>query len=305
MVSKSYTERHDPIHDGSDAGARSPALSVLILTRNESRNLPRCLDSIVGWCSDIHVLDSFSTDDTADIARRYGARVYQRAFDGHTRQRAWALRNVPFKHEWVLALDADHRLTPALQNELAGLFETPPTGVDGYFINRRQVFRGRWLRFGGYYPKYMLKVFRRTAAFLDDDEFDYRFYVRGATRKVKYDLLEENLNEWDISFFVDKHVKFAKELAEEEFKRDQDHAAYLIPPRFFGTPDQRVLWLKTIWRRMPLYVRPFLLFGYRYVLRFGFLDGKAGFVFYTLQSFWFRLLVDIRLDELRQDRRST
>ncbi len=153
------------------------------------------------------------------------------------------------------------------------------------------------MRFGGYYPKYMLKVFRHAAAFLDDHEFDYRFYVTGKTATLRHDIVESNENEWRISFFVEKHNKFASQLAAEELKR-RSGLGYLVRPTLFGNSDQRTLWLKVLWQRLPLYSRPFLLFFYRYFLRLGFLDGKEGFIFYTLQSFWFRLLVDIRIEEM-------
>src|SRR5579859_5695927 len=94
------------------------ALSAFILTKNESSNLPHCLESLHGCCDDIYVVDSFSTDDTIEIAAGYGAAIVQHAFEGHTRQRTWALRNLPFRHEWVFALDADHRVTPELRAEL-------------------------------------------------------------------------------------------------------------------------------------------------------------------------------------------
>src|SRR5690348_11154410 len=129
-------------------------LSAFVLTRNEELNLEDCLRSLASWCQDIHLVDSFSTDRTLEIAERYGAIVHQHAFEGHTKQRLWALRNLPFKNEWVLALDADHRVMEDLQKELTERFANPPEGLDGFFVKRRQIFRGRWIRFGGYYPKH-------------------------------------------------------------------------------------------------------------------------------------------------------
>lgn len=290
----------EPVTAGNPRpSASAPArLSAFVLTRNEERNLEPCLASLHGWCTDIHIVDSFSTDRTLEIAARYGAQIHQHRFEGHTKQRTWALRNLPFAHEWVLALDADHRVTEQLRDELIALFDRAPEGFDGFFIRRRQIFRGRWIRYGGYYPKYMLKLFRHDCAFLDDHEFDYRFYVPGKTGKLKHDILEANQNEWGISFFVEKHNRFASELAAEEIKRAHGRMEYLAKADFFGNPDQRTLWLKTKWNSLPPYLRPFLLFTYRYFLRLGFLDGKEGFIFHFLQSLWFRLLVDIRREEL-------
>lgn len=283
----------------SSTGAASPVrVSAFILTKNEEKNLDSCLESLAGWCTDIHIVDSFSTDRTLEIAALRGAHIHQNRFEGHTKQRAWALRNVPFANEWVLALDADHRVTPELREELIARFANPPADVVGFFICRRQIFRGRWIRFGGYYPKYQLKLFRHSQAFLDDHEFDYRFYVNGKTAKLKHDIVESNENEWGISFFIEKHNRFATELATEEIQRARGSLEYLSKTSFFGNPDQRILWLKLRWNSLPRFVRPFLLFIYRYFLRLGFLDGKEGFIFHFLQSLWFRLLVDIRREEM-------
>jgi glycosyltransferase involved in cell wall biosynthesis len=277
------------------------AVSAFILTRNEERNLEDCLKSLAGWCTDIHLVDSYSTDRTLDIARRYGVQIHQHAFEGHTRQRTWALRNLPFQHEWVLALDADHRVLPELRDELRQLFARPPEEMDGFFVKRRQIFRGRWIRHGCYYPKYQLKLFQHAKAYLDDDEFDYRFYVPGRTGKLKHDIVEANQNEWRISFFIEKHNRFATEQAREEILRARGLLHYRTNVSFFGNPDQRSLWMRTRWRAMPLYLRPFLYFIYRYFFRLGFLDGKEGFIFHFLQSFWFRLLVDIRREEMESN----
>ncbi|HWF11054.1 MAG TPA: glycosyltransferase family 2 protein [Bryobacteraceae bacterium] len=291
------------VQSATSAAAPVPAakpvrISAFILTRNEERNIESCLQSLAGWCTDIHIVDSFSTDRTLEIAALHGAHIHQNRFEGHTMQRAWALRNVPFANEWVLALDADHRVMDDLREELIARFAEPPEDFDGFFICRRQIFRGKWIRFGGYYPKYQLKLFRRDRAFLDDNEFDYRFYVNGRTAKLKHDIVESNENEWGISFFIEKHNRFATELATEEIKRAHGRLEYLSTTSFFGNPDQRILWLKLRWNTLPRFVRPFLLFFYRYFLCLGFLDGKEGFIFHFLQSLWFRLLVDIRREEL-------
>ena len=275
-----------------------PRLSAFILTYNEEKNLEPCLRSLKGCVDDIYVVDSGSVDRTIEIARRHGCQVVVHTFEGHTKQRNWALRNLPFCHRWVIALDADHRVTPELSAELRDIFREPPVAVAGYYVKRRQIFRGTWIRHGTYYPKWQLKVFQHALASCDDEEFDYRFYMNGPVGRLHNDILEDNLNEMNISFWVTKHNKFAREAAEEEFKRRLGHVEWRIRPRFFGNPDERVLWLKKRWYGLPLYIRPFLYFFYRYFVRLGFLDGKQGLIFHFLQAFWFRLLVDIHLEEL-------
>jgi hypothetical protein len=237
------------------------------------------------------------------LASRHGAEVITHPFETHAKQWNWALRTLPFSREWTLCLDADHRVTVELADEIARLFRdgVSLSDVDGFYVKRRQVFRGKWIRHGGYYPKYMLKLVRHHQSWCDERELiDFRLYVKGPTRLLQHDVIEANENEADISFWIAKHNRFASLQAKEEMRRAHDRVVWAITPSLFGTPDQRVLWLKDRWYRMPLYVRPFIYFFYRYVLRLGFLDGKEGFVFHFLQAFWYRLLVDINLDDLRR-----
>jgi hypothetical protein len=207
----------------------------------------------------------------------------------------------------VLGLDADQRLSPELRESLQALFTTHRDrlrGIDGVYLNRRQVFRGRWIRHGGYYPKYLLKLFRPEAVRVDaDDLLDHHFYVPGRTLCVRGDLIEANAKEDAIAFWIDKHNRYAILHAREELLRRTGSTSPPIRPAFFGSPDQRVLWLKQRWYTLPLYLRPVLYFLYRYILRLGFRDGKEGFIFHFLHGFWYRLLVDINLDELRRTQR--
>jgi glycosyltransferase involved in cell wall biosynthesis len=289
-------------HAGADERLQGP-ISVLVLTYNEVRNLRACLESVSVLAGEIFVVDSGSNDGTVDVARHHGAEVITHAFETHAKQWNWALRSLPFSREWTLCLDADHRVTVELTDEIVRLFRdgVPLREVDGFYIKRRQVFRGKWIRHGGYYPKYMLKLVRHDRSWCDERELiDFRLYVKGPTRLLRHDIIEANENEADISFWIAKHNRFASLQAKEEMRRARDKAPWAVTPTLFGTPDQQVLWLKDRWYRMPLYVRPFFYFFYRYILRLGFLDGKEGFVFHVLQAFWYRLLVDIHLDDLRR-----
>jgi len=291
---------------GMGAAAATPAplpITAVVLTHNEEANLNACLESIAGWTSSILIVDSGSTDRTRYIAEQYGSDFFHHAFESHTQQWRWALDQLPLSGEWILALDADQRVTPELRNELFQLFRHRAEQLNGFaglYVKRRQVFRGQWIRHGGYYPKYLLKLFRRNAVILDDcDLVDHHFYVAGSTLKLRCDIIEENHKEDDITFWIDKHNRYAARLAEEELHRNGQSAAAPLAPSLFGSPDQRSLWRKAFWSRLPRYVRPALYFVYRYFFRMGFLDGKQGFNFHFLQAFWFRLLVDIKLEEVK------
>jgi glycosyltransferase involved in cell wall biosynthesis len=276
------------------------AVSVVVLTYNEQLNLERCLESVAGWADALFIVDSGSTDSTIDIARRYGAQVFTHPFVNHVRQWQWAFAELPLDGQWVLALDADQSVTPELRAEITRNVAawTAPGSPVGAYVNRRQVFRGRWIRHGGYYPKYLLKLFRSDAVALDEaDLVDHHFLVNGPTAILQGDLVEDNRNEAEISVWIAKHNKYAALQARDEESRWASAAA----PRgsLGGTPDDRTLWMKRLWNRMPLFLRPFGYFFYRYILRLGFLDGKQGFIFHFMQAFWYRLLVDINRDEIR------
>ena len=277
-------------------------LSVVVLTFNEERNLPSCLDSVAGWAEQIFIVDSGSTDGTLAIAERCAAHVVTHAFESHARQWQWALSSLPLDR-WVLALDADQSLTPELREDITRKLVdwTGPDSPAGAYLNRRQIFRGRWIRHGGYYPKYLLKLFRRDAVSMDESDLvDHHFAVNGPTVLLEGDLIEDNRNEAVISVWIDKHNRYAALQAREEQARWASADGRAPAGRVFGSPDERANWRKRLWNRLPLYVRPFGYFVYRYVIRLGFLDGKEGFIFHFMQAWWYRLLVDINRDELRK-----
>jgi glycosyltransferase involved in cell wall biosynthesis len=276
-------------------------VSVLVTTRNEERNLERCLAAVAGWADQIFVLDSESSDGTVAIAERYADQVVNLAYE-HGRIIPWifqwGLDHLPLRNDWVLILEADQALTPEAKAEIAALLARPRIEENGFYIRRRQIFRGKPLRFGGYGSKHLLKLFRRQHAELDPVEQDTRVYVRGAVGRLRAPLEEWNRKEDDILFYLEKHLRYAEAFAQEEARRRQEGLTWKTRPRLFGTADQRVLWLKTRYYAAPLYLRPVVYFLYRYFVLLGILDGKNGFIFHFLQAFWFRLVVDIRLEEL-------
>jgi glycosyltransferase involved in cell wall biosynthesis len=269
-------------------------VTVVVLTFNEERNLERALASVAGWAAHIFVVDSGSTDATLDIARRHGAVTVVHPFESHAAQWRWALQHLPLATEWVLGLDADQQVTPELRASIADVVSTRGAELAGAYVCRRQIFQGRWIRHGGYYPKYLLKLFRRDRVAVDAaDLVDHHFRVTGSTATLDGDLVEDNRNEHAIADWIAKHNRYARLQAIEELRR-----AAVAPGRLLGTPDERVLWLKRQWGRLPLFVRPWLYFFYRYIVRLGFLDGRQGFLFHFMQALWYRTLVDANRREL-------
>ncbi len=282
-------------------------LTAIVVTHNEEKNLPECLESIAGWAREIIIVDSGSTDRTKEIADQFGARWVVHPFETHSQQWKWTLENVPIETEWVFGLDADQRITPELREEIVSLFTTRQDELakhDGFFVRRRQVFRGKWIRHGAYYPIYQLLMYRVARARVDAADFvDHHITVEGTLGKLKKDMIESNRKEEDISFWIDKHNHYAVLQAKEEFRRRSGGGPPQGRATRFGKPDQRIVWLKERWSHLPLYGRPFIYYFYRYFIRLGFLDGKQGFIFHFLQAFWYRLLVDINLDQLISESR--
>lgn len=273
-------------------------LSAVILTYNEADNVEAALRSISGWCAEIHVVDSGSTDGTIDIVRNYTSHIYHHPYKNHSDQWAWVLANVPFGYEWLLLVDADFTLTDRLKRLVSQTLARSPESVAGYFFIHRQIFRGQTIRFGGT-KKWWLRLVKHRQIQIDGTELvDFRLAVKGETRKLHGIVYEDNQKEHKIDFWIDKHQAFATRMAAEEVLRREDLLQWKVRPAFFGNPDERILWLKQRWYFMPRYIRPFLYFGFRYVLCLGILDGREGFLFHFLQAFWYRLLIDVKMGEI-------
>lgn len=275
------------------------AFSFIVLTFNEEEHLPRLLNSITELNAPLFVLDSGSTDQTLKIAADFGATVKYNAFENHPKQWDFALKNFELKTPWVIGLDADQIVTPELLAQLIKFKDEDYQGIEGIYFNRKNFFRGKWIKYGGYYPKYLLKMFRNGIGFSDINEnMDHRFVVKGKTTIWKNGhILEENLKENKISFWIDKHNRYSDLVAEEEIERMQAMRTQTIKPRLFGDPYQRMAYLKRLWWKMPRFFRPYLYFSYRMIFQLGIFDGRTGILYHFLQGFWFRLIVDIKIEE--------
>jgi len=266
---------------------------------NEERNIAACLDSIVGWADDIVVVDSGSTDGTISLCTERGIQPVFHAYTDHRSQIQWAMTSVPWRHDWFLLLDADSVVTPELKEQIDAMVQSDDETLHGYYTAHQRYFRNRPVR--GVTNRRLLLI-RRSRVRVDESELvDFRFVVGGPTGMLAGAIIESNQNELEIDFWIDKHQKFARRTAIEQVLREENVLGWSreLRPHPFGTLDERIIWLKNIWYDLPLYVRPGLLFLYRYVVRGGFLDGWNGFVFHAFQAFWFRLLVDIHVDEYR------
>ena len=289
-------------------------LTAIVLTQNEEANLPACLASIAGLECEIFVVDSGSTDQTREIAIARRAKVFEHPFENYAAQRNWALDNLPIEGDWLLHLDADERLTPELVAEIRDVLEisrdeqgatndqlrtTPAVqttrGIDGFLLRKRTIFMGRWIKHGAHYPSYHLRLFRRGKGVCEERLYDQHFIVNGkiATLKNDYiDVLTPDINTW-----IQRHTRWA-ELEAKQLLLGSNGSSQ-VQAAFFGNPIERRRWLRDgPYGHAPLYFRAMFYWMYRYCFRLGFLDGKEGLIFHFLQGFWFRLLVDIKLQEL-------
>ncbi len=274
--------------------------SFIILTFNEEQHLPRLLESIKDLDAPIFILDSGSTDKTVEIGEKSGAHFQFNAFENHPKQWDFALKNFKVTTPWVICLDADQIVTPELKLRLQNFKDEEHQNINGIYFNRKNFFKGKWIRHGGYFPFYLLKMFRFGIGFSDTNEaMDHRFTSPGASIVWKDGIIkEENLKENQIRFWIDKHNRYSDLLALEEIERMQNTRGQTEQPRFWGSPNQRKAWFKKQWWRLPRYVRPTLYFTQRMIFQLGILDGRTGIIFHFLQAFWFRLIVDIKIDEL-------
>ena len=278
--------------------AKTP-VSVLVLTYNEEVNIVACLES-VGWASEVFVVDSFSTDRTVELAESLGASVCQHSFETCAAQWNWALDNLPFANDWVLVLDADERVPRSLADEIAQVLNDPSQRSAGYWMKRRFFFGGKWLRHGGLYPTWIVRLFRRSAGRFGRHGISEHLVLEGSAGYLRdpFDHCDRKpLSEW-----IQKHDRYAG-LEAEEYVRRRSGAdqVWSIRARLSGSQAERKLWIKLqLWNRVPLLVRPFLFFIRNYFLKLGFLDGRAGLIYHVLWSFWYPFLISARILEIRQ-----
>lgn len=287
-----------PLFQPSNQTVQTTAITAVVLTRNEEKNLPSCLESLAGFCP-VYVLDSGSTDATLEIARAHGAQVFHHDFTNHGEQWAWALENLPFDSGWMLALDADYVVSDELKQKIVTELESLQQGINGIYVKYCYTFAGSRIRFGGTRHD-RLQIVRLGFASIDiSDMVDNRFVVEGETARWNQYIYEDNYYDNDISIWMAKQDKYAVRLAVEEELRRQGEIDWQGEPAFFGTPDQRVTWLRDRWLHLPLFLRPVLYYLYRYIFALGFLDGKGGFLYHLLQGLVLRIMVDWKIGQLR------
>ena len=260
------------------------SVSVVIPTKNEARNIERCLRSIT-WASEIYLIDSQSTDETCRIAAEYGVKVVQFDYQGGwPKKKNWALANVPFENEWVLLLDADEALLEGSEQEIAAAVQADDS-IDGYWINRRFMFLGKWLKHA-YYPNWNLRLFKHCRGRFEklvegetdsgDVEIHEHVVVDGRTGRLGTEL--EHYAFPSVESFIDKHNRYSNWEAQLQVELDQKNGGVQLQDKTLSFHRR----MKLATSRLPM--RPFLRFCYIYFLQRGLLDGIEGYYFARLHA---------------------
>ena len=280
-------------------------VSVLIPALNEELNLPACLES-VARADEVFVVDSQSSDRSVEISQEYGANVVQFNFNGRwPKKKNWSLENLPFRNEWVLIVDCDERIPPELWDEIETNIKDD--NYNGYYLNRKVFFLGKWIRYGGKYPDWNLRLFRHQVGRYEnlntedipntgDNEVHEHVILQGNVGYLKEDMLHIDFR--DIYHWLQRHNRYSNWEARVYYNllTGQDDSG-TIGANLFGDAVQRKRFLKKIWIRLPF--KPLLRFVLFYFIRLGFLDGHAGYTYARLLS-QYEYQIGVKLYELRQ-----
>ncbi|HLO84438.1 MAG TPA: glycosyltransferase family 2 protein [Nostocaceae cyanobacterium] len=280
-------------------------VSVLIPAKNEEKNLHACLTSLQP-ADEVFIVDSQSTDKSLEIAESYGAKVVQFYFNGSwPKKKNWSLDNLPFRNEWVLIVDCDERITPKLWEEIAEVIKKDE--CDGYYLNRRVFFLGTWIRHGGKYPDWNLRLFKHQKGRYEnlntedipntgDNEVHEHVILQGNVGYLKNDMLHEDFR--DIYHWLERHNRYSNWEARVYYNLlTNKNDSGTIGANFFGDAVQRKRFLKRIWVHLPF--KPIIRFILFYLIQLGFLDGKPGYIYARLLS-QYEYQIGVKLYELRK-----
>lgn len=274
------------------------SISVIILTHNEEKHIGRCIASLLPFTDQIFIVDSFSTDQTVQIARSMGAVVAQNPWVNYATQFNYGIRHTPFQTTWLMRMDADEYVMPELAAEIDTKLTTLPADVSGIYVKRRVMFMNRWMKHGAYYPIWLLRLWRNGQGICEETWMDEHIKLStGRSIQFEHDLVDHNLN--NLTWWTQKHNLYAiREVIDILNIRYNFDQSIRVEPKLFGTQEQRKRYLKLRYASLPLFTRPVVYFLYRYILRLGIIDGRPGLMWHFLQGLWYRFLVDAKLYEV-------
>jgi glycosyltransferase involved in cell wall biosynthesis len=273
-------------------------ISVIILTQNEQQHIERCIKSLLPFTDQIFIVDSGSTDRTVAIAQSLGAKVIYNQWITYAVQFNVGIAQNPFKTKWLMRMDADEYVTPELANEINQTLQAQPNDVSGLYVKRRVMFMNKWIRHGGYYPIWLLRLWRNGAGICEELWMDEHIKLSGGQIvQLKNDIVDHNLN--NLTWWTQKHNNYAiREMIDLLDSKYNFANTDRVEPRFFGSQEQRKRFLKLKYANLPLFTRPFAYFIFRFIFKLGFLDGTKGLIWHFLQGLWYRFLVDAKIYEM-------
>ena len=272
-------------------------VTVIIMTNNEEKHIERCLLSIKDFIKKIVIIDSYSTDNTLSIAKKYNIKVLQHKWVNYAKQFNWGVENANIETEWVFRMDPDEIISETFAKKIDGYLSNLSSKITGVSIIRRLIFLGKEINFGGDFPQKAIRIWRNGKGKCEDTWSDEHIIVDGDVDYSNLDIIDKNLN--NISWWTTKHNKFATREMIEFFLQKERKEKYTNLKLSKRTKIKKDLKFK-IYYNFPYGLRAFLFFIYKYIFRLGFLNGWQGFVFHFLQGFWYRFLVDIKIIELKK-----
>ena len=269
-------------------------MTAIILTYNEEANIKRCIESIRNLVQRIIVVDSYSTDNTVNIAKELNVEVFQNKWIHYAAQFNWALDNIKIYTKWIFRIDADECVPEELENEIrenCAIHENDD--INGFILRYKVNFLGRFLLHGGWYPFLKLTIFKRDFGRFEDRAMgEHIILSEGKAITLKTDCLHYDFK--DLTTWTEKHNKYSsREVMDRMFV--MAHRKSLA--KLDGPLENNKRFRDSLYYRLPPFLRAKLYFWYRYYIRLGFLDGTQGRIFAFLQSYWYRFLIDAKLFE--------
>ena len=277
-------------------------LTVVILTKNEEKNLRKCVESFRGIAKRFVIVDSGSTDGTEKLCGRLNDELqaigssldfYPNTWVSYADQLNWGLKNTNITTEWSMRMDADEELMEDLAAEIDEKLDTLKPPVNGIIVRRRLIFMGRWIKHGGRYPELLLRIFRTGKATCEMKIMDEHMILsEGETTTFDHDLIDNNQK--DLEWWTAKHNWYSNwEVLDHQMSLEGDELEESGGSS--GQAQMKRIMKNGGYYKLPKLFRAHLYYIYRYWFRLGFLDGQEGKIFHFLQAYWYRFLVDAKM----------
>lgn len=288
-------------------------LTVVILTKNEEKNLRKCVESFRGTAKRFVIVDSFSNDGTKKLCiklnnelQKIGCSLdfYPHKWVDYATQLNWGLTHTNITTEWSMRMDADEELTENLVKEINQKIPNVSTDINGIILRRRVYFMGRWIKHGGRYPELLLRIFRTGKAACEQKIMDEHIVLlEGSSIRFNYDLIDNNTK--SLNWWINKHNWYSnREVLDHQVTVDSNQNDRLTLEK--GQSSKQAMKKRLVkdkgYYRLPMFFRAHMYFIYRYYIRLGFLDGFEGKIFHFLQAYWYRFLVDAKMYECEKKR---